>query len=378
MVAGDFSFKDAVSYHYGKFPPANLNYERLAPSLVTASAALAKYDALLNTLHSSEILLAPLRRREAVISSRIEGTIATLDEILKYEADEREDGGPDDDSNTRADILEVYSYTRAMNYAQELMTEGLPVSGRLLKQAHSRLLLFGRGASKQPGEFKTEQNYVVDTNKRKIMFVPVDMPRFMESMASFELYVNDDVPIPLLQTAIAHAEFESIHPFKDGNGRLGRMLITLMLWNKRLISAPHFYMSGCIEENKESYIDTLRAVSEHDDWTGWCEFFLELISQQAEENAKIANKIRSLYESMKEVFREVTSSQWSINALDFVFANPVFRHSKFTSASGIQKQTAHRITSALVSAGLLSVLDPASGRRAALYAFEPLLEITRA
>jgi Fic family protein len=378
MTTREYDASEAVLYHYGKFPPRNLDYARIAPALARASAALARYDALLNTLHSSEILLAPLRRREAVISSRIEGTIATLDEILKYEADEVDASeSADDEIHYRREVLEVFSYARAMNHAQNLMRDGLPISSRLLKNTHSRLLIFGRGADKQPGEFKAEQNYVVDSGRKKILFVPVDMANFDRVVSEFEKYVNADDPLPLLQTAIAHAEFESIHPFKDGNGRLGRILITLMLWNRGLISAPHFYISGCIETQKDQYLDLLRAVSENDAWTEWCEFFLDLISRQAMENVEIANKIRTLYETMKDVFRSVTASRWSINALDFVFSTPVFRNSRFTKMSGIPKQTAHRITTALQEGGLLTVIEPASGRRPALFAFEPLLSITR-
>lgn len=368
---------DAVAYHYGKFPPKSLDYERMTPSIAAASAALAKYDALLKTLHSSELLLAPLRRREAIISSRIEGTVATLDEILKYEAEEHPEGISD--SIYRREVLEVYSYTRAMNHAQRLIKEGLPLSSRLLRNAHSYLLLFGRGADKRPGEFKIEQNYVVDAAKKKVLFIPTDIEHFQDVMKRLEEYMNtENKHIPILQTAISHAEFESIHPFRDGNGRLGRMLITLMLWTTDLISAPHFYISGCVERHKDEYVNRLRNVSKSDEWTDWCIFFCNLITEQSVENCSIADSIRTLYENMKEVFRKVTASQWSISALDFIFSKPVFRNSVFTAQSGIPKQTAHRITSALVEERLLTVVEKASGRRAALYAFEPLLAITRA
>lgn len=379
MTMQEYNFQDAVNYHYGQFPPKNIDYEKLAPNLIKASTALAKYDALLTTLPNSEILLAPLRRREAVISSRIEGTIATLDEILKYEADEvSEEEIGDDEALYRTEVLEVYSYTRAMNLAQKLMNDGLPISGRLLKKSHSRLLIFGRGSDKQPGEFKTEQNYIIDRQKRKILFIPVDMSHFDEAIRSFEVYSNLNHKIPILQTAICHAEFESIHPFKDGNGRLGRMLITLMLWDKGLITQPYFYMSGCIEKHKDDYLDLLRDVSSKHAWTEWCDYFLKLIAEQAEENTGIAEQIRYLYEEMKEKFRAVTSSQWSINALDFVFASPVFRNGRFKANSGIPSQTANRITNLLAKDGLLTVIEPAAGRRSALYAFEPLLQLTRA
>jgi Fic family protein len=309
-----------------------------------------------------------------VISSRIEGTVATLDEVLKYEAEEETDEGA---SSSRREVLEVHSYSRAMSHAQRLMTEGLPLSGRLLRETHGRLLFFGRGADKQPGLFKTEPNFIVDQQRTKVLFIPAQQPAFDELFLRFEEYMNEDARAPLLQTALAHAEFESLHPFRDGNGRLGRMLITLMLWNKGLISQPHFYVSGCIEKRRDEYIGRLRAVSSEDSWTEWCEFFCETIDEQATENINIANAIRDLYEEMKDVFRRVTGSQWAINALDYIFAKPIFRNSAFTSQSGIPSQTAHRISGALAEEGLLGVIQPASGRRSALYEFGPLLGITR-
>lgn len=292
MSAQGYDFADAVEYHYGGFPPRNLDYERLAPALTEATAALARYDAFLKTLHSSEVLLAPLRRREAVISSRIEGTIATLDEVLKYEAEQSDD---DDSLKYRHEVLEVFSYSRALNHAQRLMSEGLPLSARLLRQTHSRLLFFGRGADKQPGTFKTDQNYVVDQENKKILFVPAGISEFERHFTRFEEYMNEDELVPLVRTAISHAEFESLHPFKDGNGRLGRMLITLMLWNKGLIAEPHFYVSGCIERHRDEYIRRLRAISADGQWTEWCEFFFNVIKEQAEENSEIATEIRNLY-----------------------------------------------------------------------------------
>lgn len=378
MSLSGYDFSEAVGYHYGRFPPKTLDYKRLMPSLAAASAALARYDALLRTLHSSEVLLAPLRRREAVISSRIEGTVATLDEILKFEAEDEGEAHGEDDLKYRRDILEVFSYSRAMGHAQRLMSEGLPLSGRLLREAHSRLLFFGRGADKQPGNFKIEQNYVVDQPKRKVLFVPAGMEDFDQRIEDFEEYMNRNGDVPLLQTAIAHAEFESLHPFKDGNRRLGRMLITLMLWDKGLITAPYFYVSGCIEQSKDDYISRLRAISADDDWTSWCEFFFNVIEMQAEESAQTAAGIRELYEQMKEVFRETTGSQWSINALDYVFSKPVFRLSAFAAQSGIPRQTAYRIASTLAENELLSMIEAAAGRRSAIYAFEPLLSLARA
>jgi Fic family protein len=166
-------------------------------------------------------------------------------------------------------------------------------------------------------------------------------------------------------------------PIEDGNGRIGRMLITLMLWNSKTISAPHFYISGYMEENKDLYIDLMRGVSEREEWEQWCSFFLEAIGQQAIRNLEIAENIRQLYEGMKGIFSEVLSSKWSVHALDFVFTNPIFRNSKFTKQSGIAPSSAGWITKALLEHDILVTVEEAAGRRSALYSFEPLLKLVR-
>jgi Fic family protein len=152
----------------------------------------------------------------------------------------------------------------------------------------------------------------------------------------------------------------------------------LSLWDKGVISQPHFYVSGYLEEQKEQYIERMRQVSMNNDWTGWCEFFLEALREQANRNLSTAMQISELYEEMKVVFREKLASQWSIVAQDFIFSQPVFRNNRFTKRSGIPKQTAAKFTRMLTDQGLLKELSPASGRRAALYSFEPLMEIVRA
>jgi Fic family protein len=210
------------------------------------------------------------------------------------------------------------------------------------------------------------------------LFVPIEPQYLEDGIAKLENYLNDDGIDPLIQTAVAHVEFEALHPFKDGNGRLGRMLIPLNLWQKGKIHAPHFYVSGAMEERREEYIEKLRLVSAEGAWTAWITFFLEVIEAQAHANVTITDQIAGLYESMKEVFRDVLSSQWSPVALDYVFQRPVFRNSSFTASSGIPSQTAHRLSRLLVENEVLTTVEPASGRRAALLAFQPLLEIVRA
>jgi Fic family protein len=375
-----FDFGSAVNYHYGQFPPVGIDYARLVTQLGSARQAVARYDIKLERLHNKELMLAPLRNTEAVVSSRMEGTIATLDEVLRIQADH--DNSDNDDEETdvayRQEALEVYSYTRAVKYAQALIEGGKPICSDVVRQAHSRLLFLGRGVDKTPGIFKSEQNYVVDRRNRKILFVPMSSDGLENGMATLERYISDLSIEPLVQTAIAHAEFEALHPFKDGNGRIGRMLVPLNLWQRNVIHAPHFYVSPAIEERREEYIDRLREVSEHGAWTDWISFFLEIVERQAEMNIEVTDKIMLLYEEMKDQFDSILRSRWATHALDYIFAKPVFRNATFTSAAGIPNQTAHRINKQLIDSGLLTIVDPASGRRSALLVFKPLLEVVRA
>lgn len=371
----DLNFDNAVNYHYDKFPPSNIDYKKVMYQILKSTDAIARFDQMLKNMHNSEILLAPLRNQEAVISSRMEGTVSTIDEILKYEADY--DEGVNDSLSVRSEVIETALYHRALKAAQTAIVSGQPISQFLIKAAHQKLLSFGRGAEKTPGNYKNEQNYLADRTRKNILFVPVSPEKLQEGMDKLFEYINTSDDPQLMKTAVAHIEFEALHPFKDGNGRIGRMLITLMLWSSGVISAPHFYISGYFEENKDEYIDKMRDVSLDGNWTDWCIFFLEAIEKQAIRNLEIAENIKALYEEMKTVFSEVLSSKYSVNALDYVFTNPVFRNNKFTNNSGIPFQTAARFTRLLLENNLLVVVEEAAGRRPAMYAFEPLLELVR-
>jgi Fic family protein len=370
----NFDLSAAVHYHTGKFPPSSLDYGHLVEPLLKATDALARYDQMLKGMHNSEILLAPLRNQEAVISSRMEGTISTMDEILQYSAEYAEEDRP---AEVRSEVIETILYRRALNSAQKQLEEGYPLSPSLVKSIHRQLLSWGRGATKSPGQFKTEQNYVGDRNSRLIRFVPISpeqLPGGMEGL--FDFIGSDAFPV-LVRTALAHIEFEALHPFEDGNGRVGRMLVTLMLWRTGIISAPHFYISRFFEDHKDEYIGLMREVSESGNWEAWCGFFLSAVEEQAKNNLTVAESIRSLYEEMKTHFASVLSSKWSVRALDYIFTNPIFRNNGFTGESGIPAGTAARFTRMLLDEGLLQTVRPAAGSRPATYRFEPLMQRVR-
>ena len=377
MAAPDeLDFSEAVEYHYGKFPPLNIDAKRANKPLARAMAALARYDQMLKGMHNNEILLGPLRSREAVISSRIEGTITTLDELLRYEADQE---GEDELLTTghRNETIETFLYARALKAAQKQMESGQPLSPFLLRSAHRILLGFGRGAQDKPGEFKTDQNYLADRQRKKVYFIPIKPERLQDGLEALFNFIKSDEWDELTTAAISHVEFEALHPFRDGNGRIGRMLITLMLWDMKLISNPHFYVSGYFDQNRDEYIDRMRNVSARDEWTDWTLFFLDAVEQQANLNLAKAEEIRTLYETMKGEFQRLLSSQWAITALDFMFERPVFRNNIFLSRSGIPAPTAYRLIRLLAENGYLRTLEASSGRRPALYSFEALLKVAR-
>ncbi|MGL4634352.1 MAG: Fic family protein [Beijerinckiaceae bacterium] len=375
----DFDISGAVSYHYSQFPPQNVDYAKLTKALSRAAAALARYNQMLKSMHNGAILLGPLRSQEAVVSSRMEGTISTLDEVLRYEAENEENGDPvsQTEKNYRSDTIEVALYSRAMRFAQGSMQDGQPISSWLIRSAHKMLLSFGRGAELGPGQYKTEQNYLADRSKRKILFTPISPEHLGGGMEKLISYIADDDVELLIKTAVSHLEFEALHPFKDGNGRIGRMLIPLILWKHGALTEPYFYMSAYFERRKDDYIDSMREVSASGAWTEWVQFFLEALEAQALANLQKAEEIKDLYEEMKKIFRENLSSQWSTPALDFVFTRPVFQNNTFTKRSGIPEATAHRFVRTLINSNLLKTIVPASGSRPAVQSFEPLIRLVR-
>ena len=230
-----------VYYHEGKFPPyERLDWPSLIPLVGRANAAVGRYDGTLGATPSPDVLLAPLTTREAVLSSRIEGTKATMGEVLKYEAGRRPD------SHARQeDIQEVINYRSAMRHAENMLKE-LPLSLGVIREAHRVLLSGGRGEGKAPGEYRRLPNWIGPPGCTidQARFVPIEAGKLLEAMGAWEHYIHRDAPDPLVKLAILHAESEALHPFLDGNGRLGRMLVPLFMWGTGLIREPRFYISA--------------------------------------------------------------------------------------------------------------------------------------
>jgi Fic family protein len=365
-----------IKYHLGKFPPENLDWRELIPLIGPANASLARYDGLLSAIPNVHILLSPLTTQEAVLSSKIEGTHVTIGEVLEIEAGG--DGGSGISQPKRDDAEEVINYRTAMRACMAEVEAGRPLSQHILRAAHATLMKGVRGRNKTPGQYRTEQNWIGRPRCKleQASFIPISAAHLQSGMDEWEGYVRSvKEPDLIVQLAVLHVEFEALHPFTDGNGRIGRMLIPLFLAQRKLLASPDFYMSGYLESNREEYIERLREVSRSGNWTQWCAFFLRGVRQQAEENEKKARAILSLYDRLQAEVVELTHSQHSHRSVDFLFETPIFTAPMFTNYSKIPKPTAARILDLMRRKGILLELRKGKGRRAGVYAFRELLNL---
>lgn len=366
-----------VSYRSEDFPPADLDWLRLVPLIGPANAAIGGYEGVLRGIPNVDVPLSPLTSQEAVLSSRIEGTQATLGEVLEFEAEGVREGIQEYKITPKeADIREVLNYRAALLEAKARLGK-LPLSQRLLKEIHRVLMQGVRGRARSPGKYRRVPNWIGPhgCTIEEACFIPCPADRLPAAMSAWEKYLHAEEPDYLVQLAMVHAEFEAIHPFLDGNGRLGRLIVPLFLYEKGLLTSPGFYISEYLERNRDAYYKRLLAVSRDGDWTGWVVFFLEALRVQAEANRERALAILALYNQRKNWIAETTHSQHAVRALDWFFNKPIFKTSDFVRTAGIPRPTANRIVREVRDAGLLIEVRPASGRRAAVLAFRELLNI---
>jgi len=353
-------------------PLANLDYAGLIEVVGEANRSLVRYDGLLHGIPSPAVLLSPLTAQEAVMSSKIEGTQVTLGEVLEFEA-----GGDLGGQRKADDAQEIMNYRQALGMATASLADR-PITLGFIKEMHAILMDSVRGQDKTPGQFRTEQNWIgiPGCKADEATFVPPEPIRLLENLESWEKYIHAPDRDPLIQTAIIHAQFELIHPFNDGNGRIGRLLVPLYLYSKQVLVSPTFYLSGYLEENRDEYIGRLAAISGEGDWQGWIKFFLEAIVHQAKRNSEQVTEILKLYETMKTAVQQITHSQFSAAMVDGLFGLPVFNTKSLEQTTGIPKQTLLLMVRQLKEANILLTLREGAGRRSAIHAFPELINIT--
>ncbi|MDH4183145.1 MAG: Fic family protein [Nitrospinota bacterium] len=357
-----------------ELPLKDFNWESLIPYIGHANRSLARYDGVMEGLPNPDILLSPMITQEAVLSSRIEGTQATLGEVLKFEAGEK----PEQEIRLQ-DINEIINYRKAMNLAEKNLTTR-PFNLNLLLELHATLLDSVRGREKDPGKFRKTQNYIGKPGSKldEMDFIPPAPMDLMKYLDNWEKYYHMDRPDPLVQLAVVHAQFEIIHPFSDGNGRLGRMLVPLFLYEKKLLSRPTFYLSEYLEERRGEYISRLRDIGRADDaWNRWIEFFLKAMDEQARRNSRKAVAIMNLYEKMKARFIDLIHSRHAVPLLDIIFQRPIFHatHLKFDEDVKPGRVSLAKWIKILVKSGILEVLREGKGRRPQLLVLPELINL---
>jgi Fic family protein len=341
----------------------------LAQLHADAVAAIGRLDVAGAMVPSPDWFLYGFVRKEAVVSSQIEGTQATLQDVVVFEATLR--------SDRPADVEEVCNYVDAITYARkELATpKGLPLCVRLLCAIHERLMKGVRGSDKQPGLVRTSQNWIGGTRPGNARFVPPPPKAVPEALAALEkwLHGNDPLP-PLVKAGLAHVQFETIHPFLDGNGRIGRLLIALLVEHWKLLSSPLLYVSLGFKRHRQEYYERLNAVRMNGDWEGWTAFFLECVRESADDGVATA---RGLFTRVNDDRCKVTASKQStliaVRLFDLLPTHPTVTLPRSVELLQTTKPTAAKAIAALQKAGVLHEIT--GKRRDRVYAYKAYLDL---
>jgi Fic family protein len=337
--------------------------------LEKASQALGRLDGLAKVLPDTQLFLYMYVRKEAVISSQIEGTQSSLSDLLLYESAEAP-GVPLDD------VQEVSNYVAAMNHGLKRLKEGLPLSLRLIKETHKVLMSGARGGSKSPGEFRRSQNWVGGTRPGNATYVPPPPDRIAECMGDLEKYLHnkqDKLPL-LVKAALVHHQFETIHPFLDGNGRLGRLLITLLLCSEGVLSEPILYLSLYFKTHRQQYYTLLQKVRETGDWESWLTFFIEGVHDTALQVTDAAQEILTLIQSDRAKIAEIGRGAGSaLQTHQYLEKKPLAVIPEMVKGLGLTTPT---VTAALQNLERIGIVREITGKqRGRIFVYDAYLKI---
>lgn len=359
--------------HKLKLLPPKIDYTLLIKEISEANRILGSLNGLLTNIPNQNLLISPLLTKEAVASSKIEGTQATIEEVFKYEAE----GKSSEKNSKEQDIREIINYRTAIHIAIDLLKKK-PIGENFIKNLHSILLDSVRGTNKDKGNFRKIPVFIGKPGAtiENAIFIPPSASELNDLISNWGKFVNSiNEPDVLVQTAIAHYQFEAIHPFLDGNGRIGRLLIPIMLYEKGILSYPLLYVSEYFERNRDDYYAYLRMVDKEDDWESWVKYFLKSIKDQALDTQNKVLNMLELYKSVKEKLSDF-NSQYAIHLLDIIFENPVtsFRNIK-TKISTNSYQTIYNLLDKFQEKKIL--VEITGGKRNKIYVFDELIKIIR-
>lgn len=335
--------------------------------LSEATTALGRLDGLAGSLPNPDLFVASYVRREAVLSSQIEGTQSSLDDVLAHEVEARTHEPP-------ADVAETINHVRAMRVGLSLLDE-LPLSGRLIRRVHEELMTGVRGQERSPGEFRKTQNWVgpAGCTLETATFVPPAPDDLPSAVRDFEVFLNGSDDPPLVLAGLAHAQFETIHPFLDGNGRVGRLLITLLLVQRRLLAHPLLYLSLFLKQNRSEYYDRLGAIRTHGDWEGWLQFFLTGVAVTANDAVRVAGELVALTEEHRRVATDQNLGKYGWPLLDLLAEQPLVTIKYASARLSSTPTTVGRLLDRMTTLGMVAEL---TGRqRYRVYRYTPFLDV---
>ena len=359
-------------------PPIKIDAE-LARLLSDADWALGRLDGIATVLPNPGLFVSMYVRQEAVLSSQIEGTQSTLEDVLQFEIDSKGQDFP-------KDIHEVVNYVAAMNHGLDRL-KTLPLSLRLVREIHGKLLTGARGANHTPGEFRKSQNWIGPSGctLATATFVPPPVPEMQTALDNLEKFLHDDSMPLLIQCGLAHAQFETIHPFLDGNGRVGRLLVTFLLCQKRALERPLLYLSHYLKQHRTAYYDRLTSIRNDGDWEGWLKFFIRGIHEVSREAADTARSILRMREEHRQLLsKKLAKDKLAATPYDFVFLEYLFEQPITTVRLAEERLkcafvTANKVVERFVNLGLLEEMTGFQRNRRFRYApYLALFESVRA
>ena len=349
-------------------PPIEMSNEMIA-KLVDANRKLATLDGLSSRIPNMDLFVSMYVRKEALLSSQIEGTQCTLDDILNPFAEE----------NTNLNVSDVVNYIRAEEYAINRL-QTLPLCNRLIKETHAVLMEGVRGQEKNPGEFRYSQNWIggQGSTLRNARYIPPNPEDMINAMSDLEKYMNgEDSLDPLIQAALIHYQFETTHPFLDGNGRVGRLLITLFLMEKEILSTPSVYISYFLKMNRIEYYDRMTQVRKTGDYEQWILFFLQALSDSAEDAIQTIDELTKIHNRNAQKFENMTKRQQA-NAMNFLIyleKNPIIDIQKTAAALNLSYNTVAKSVALFVDNGILQQTEKSG--RSKIYSYVDYLAVLR-
>ena len=349
-------------------PPIEMSNEMIA-KLVDANRKLATLDGLSSRIPNMDLFVSMYVRKEALLSSQIEGTQCTLDDILNPFAEE----------NTNLNVSDVVNYIRAEEFAISRL-QTLPLCNRLIKETHAVLMEGVRGQEKNPGEFRYSQNWIggQGSTLRNARYIPPNPEDMINAMSNLEKYMNgEDSLDPLIQAALIHYQFETTHPFLDGNGRVGRLLITLFLMEKKILSTPSLYISYFLKMNRIEYYDRMTQVRKTGDYEQWVLFFLQALSDSAEDAIQTIDRLTEIHNQNVQKFNSMTKRQQTnaINFLIYLEKNPIIDIQKTAAALNLSYNTVAKSVALFVDNGILQQTEKSG--RSKIYSYVDYLAVLR-